>query len=415
MQPVAGCTDGPANGDTSPAQQRDENVLSKGRKKAGTDQQRDGKMKAQRITGKTPIGSNPTTFTQQKVLSSRGWVQQGTRAGWSKAEPTPDLNTVFTHTAFLPIASVMPQIHSSLKRGFRDMQGQHPYHLHLPENSIFSTAPSAPAQGTTAPHPPGHSNDIFLLSFLLVPRDSLSPSMVFALWVGGLTGTWTRAMDSPLWQEQKRGPVRAWVLSKGGEGAWAVHAKLDIPALPVPVPLLPCPCAMPTCLPSSSTTAPVPSLPSPPRFCVCFFFPCASSLRCFSPSQLLLLSSLCSIPAHPLCAAMTAKSTGSCMVWQQAQPRELWHHLGAAAPPMLPLTQKAAVEAAASSAVVGRIRGCPAPLGASGACMFCLHPLAGLCLRQLPEELTHFWPQQSRGCSVSLALLSLCLSLIFDV
>lgn len=85
------------------------------------------------------------------------------------------------------------------------MKGQHPYHLHLPGYSMSPTAPSAPAQGTTAPHAPGQSNAIFLLSFLLVPRDSLSPSMVFALWVGGLTGTWTRAMDSPLWQEQKRG------------------------------------------------------------------------------------------------------------------------------------------------------------------------------------------------------------------
>lgn len=192
-----------------------------------------------------------------------------------------------------------------------------------------------------------------------------------------------------------------------------MHGRCSIPALPVPVPLLPC--ATPMCLPSSSTTAPIPSLPSHPRFCVCFF-PCASSSRCFSPSLLLLLSSLCPIPAPALRAAMTAKSTGSCTVWQQAQPRELWHHLGTAAPPILSLTQKAAVEAAAPSAVDGRIQGCPAPLRAAGACILCLHPLAWPCLcQQLPEELTHFWLQQGRGCPVPLALLSLCLSLTFDV
>lgn len=63
------------------------------------------------------------------------------------------------------------------------------------------------------------------------------------------------------------------------------------------------------------------------------------------------------------------------------------------------------------------------PKGCCGGCILCswmpcttescrcLHPLARLCLcQQLPEELTHFWLQQ-----VPLALLSLCLSLIFDV
>lgn len=172
-----------------------------------------------------------------------------------------------------------------------------------------------------------------------------------------------------------------------------------------------CPCptaAMPMCLPSSSTTASVPSLPSPPRFCVCFFFPCASSFPCFSPSQLLLLSNLCSIPAHPLCAAMTAESTGSCMVWQQAQPRELWHHLGTAAPPMLPLSPKK---------LLWRLL---LPLLWLGRFMDVLHHWehqvaeCSVCIL-FPEELTHFWLQEGRGCSVSLALLSLCLSLIFDV
>lgn len=54
--------------------------------------------------------------------------------------------------------------------------------------------------------------------------------------------------------------------------------------------------------------------------------------------------------------------------------------------------------------------------GAAGACILCLHPLARLCLnQQLPEELTHFWLQQGRGYPVPLALLSLCLFVIFDV
>lgn len=97
-----------------------------------------------------------------------------------------------------------------------------------------------------------------------------------------------------------------------------MHAKLGTPALPVPVPLLPC--AMPMFLPSSSTTAPVPSLPPPSRFCVCFFFLCASSSHCSSPSQLLLLSSLCPNPAHVLRAAMTAKSTGSCRCGSKPSP-----------------------------------------------------------------------------------------------
>lgn len=113
----------------------------------------------------------------------------------------------------------------------------------------------------------------------------------------------------------------------------ACQAQHPCPALPVPVPLLQC--ALPMCPPSSSTTAPGPSLPSHPRFCVCSSFPCASSCHCFSPSLLLLLSRLCPIPAPALCAAMTAKSRGSSMVQQQAQPREFWHHLGTAAPPML--------------------------------------------------------------------------------
>lgn len=94
MQPVAGCTNGPTNGDTSPAQQRDENVLSKGRKKAGTDQQRDGKMKAQRITGKRPIGSNPTTFTQQKALSSR--IHRGDGCSKGPGQAGPKLNPHLT-------------------------------------------------------------------------------------------------------------------------------------------------------------------------------------------------------------------------------------------------------------------------------------------------------------------------------
>lgn len=70
----------------------------------------------------------------------------------------------------------------------------------------------------------------------------------------------------------------------------------------MPCPVCPCPtAATPLCLPSSSITAPVPSLPSHPRFCACFFFPCPSSSCCFSPSLLLLLSRLCPIPA-PLCS-----------------------------------------------------------------------------------------------------------------
>lgn len=40
-----------------------------------------------------------------------------------------------------------------------------------------------------------------------------------------------------------------------------------------------------THVPPSSTTTPVPSLPSHPRFCVCCFFPCASSSHGFSPSS----------------------------------------------------------------------------------------------------------------------------------
>lgn len=215
---------------------------------------------------------------------------------------------------------------------------------------------------------------------------------------------------TPLAGTGERGLGRAWVLSKGGEGAWAVHARLSIPVLPVPVPLLPC--AIPMCLPSSSTIAPVPLSAISPQFCVCFLL-CASFLW-------LLLAFTAAPPLqeeHPPAPSLllpsmqprsTAKSTGSCTVWQQAQPRELWHHLGTAAPSMLLLTQKAAVEATAPSAVGGRIQGCPAPLGAAGACILSLHPLAWLCLcQQLPEELTHFWLQQGRGCPAPLALLSL--------
>lgn len=50
-------------------------------------------MKAHRITEKRPIASNPTIFTQKKALRLQDphmrWVQQGTMAGWSKAEPPP--------------------------------------------------------------------------------------------------------------------------------------------------------------------------------------------------------------------------------------------------------------------------------------------------------------------------------------
>lgn len=107
-----------------------------------------------------------------------GGCTKGPGVAGPKLNPHLNMDTVPTHTAFLPIASVMSQTHSSLKRGFRDMQG-HPYHLHLPGNSMSPTAPSAPAQGTTA-HPPAQSNAVFLLSFFLAPRDSPSPSMAFA-------------------------------------------------------------------------------------------------------------------------------------------------------------------------------------------------------------------------------------------
>lgn len=70
-------------------------------------------MKAHRITEERPIVSKPTIFTQKKALTTQDlhmrWVQQGTTAGWSKAEPHLDINTAFIHTAFLPIGSIMPQ------------------------------------------------------------------------------------------------------------------------------------------------------------------------------------------------------------------------------------------------------------------------------------------------------------------
>lgn len=184
----------------------------------------------------------------------------------------------------------------------------------------------------------------------------------------------------------------------------------------MPCPVCPCPtAATPLCLPRSSITAPVPSLPSHPRFCVCFFFPCPSSSCCFSPSLLLLLSRLCPIPA-PLCShdsQIHRQLHGVAASPAQGALSPLGHCCSSNAPS---LTQKAALEAAASSAVVGRIQGCAAPLGAAGACILCLQPLAWLCLhQQLPEELTHFWLQQGRGCPVPLVLLSLCFSLIFDV
>lgn len=134
-QAHAACCWRPTNGGTSPAQHRDGNGVSKGRNKGGTHWQRDGiddqRDESHRITENRPIGSNPTIATQIKALGLQDphgrWGQQGTRAGWSHL----DMNTVPTHTALLPTGSVMLQTHSRLKRGFRDMQGQHPHHLHL--------------------------------------------------------------------------------------------------------------------------------------------------------------------------------------------------------------------------------------------------------------------------------------------
>lgn len=47
------------------------------------------------------------------------------------------------------------------------MQGQHPHHPHLPGKGMSPTAPSAPAQETTASYPPGQNNAVLLLSLLL--------------------------------------------------------------------------------------------------------------------------------------------------------------------------------------------------------------------------------------------------------
>lgn len=173
------------------------------------------------------------------------------------------------------------------------------------------------------------------------------------------------------------------------------------PALPVLVPLLPC------AMPMSPWPAAALVHPSPPLATLCCLM--LSAVLCFFPLVLLaftapppLQPALPHPCSFPPCSHDSQIHRQAVMLQQPAQPREVEHCFGSAAPLMLALTPKAAAAVAAPSPV----QGCPAPQGAAGACILRLHPPALLCLRrQLPEDPTHFRLRQGRECPVQLAPL----------
>lgn len=186
------------------------------------------------------------------------------------------------------------------------------------------------------------------------------------------------------------------------------------PVLPFPVSLLPCAMLMSPC------PAAAPVHPSRPLATLCCLT--LGAVLCFL--LLLLLASTAPPPLQPAlphpcsfcpCSHDSSIHRQAVMLQQPAQPGEVQHCFGTAAPLMLALTPKAAVVVAAPSPA----QGCPAPQGAAGTCILCLHPLAQLCFhRQLLQDLTHFQLQQGRECLVQLALLlppAIPLSLMFNV
>lgn len=153
----------------------------------------------------------------------------------------------------------------------------------------------------------------------------------------------------------------------------ACQAQQPCPACPHPT-AAPCRARVP---PSTSTTIPIPSLPTlrllTPALC---FFPCASSPHRFSPSPPLLLSSPplphpCPCPLLPSLQPGQSNPPAGSAAQQRAQPGDAGTALA------LLLHQKAAVEAAGPSPA----QGCPVMRGAAGACILRLHPPAPSSLR----------------------------------
>lgn len=157
-------------------------------------------MKAHRRT-ENPA-SNPTISTQKKGLRlqdpHRCWVQQGTRAGWSKAESPPG----HEHSAH----PHCPSPHS-FSSATDPQQLEEKVQGHA---GAASPLPSPPREqhvtySTLSPCSGNHgiictrSEQCYLPAFLLP-----CPWRLPETWVGGVTGTWARAMDSSPWQEQER-------------------------------------------------------------------------------------------------------------------------------------------------------------------------------------------------------------------
>lgn len=187
------------------------------------------------------------------------------------------------------------------------MQGQLLHYLHLPGNSMSPTALSAPAQETTASYAPGQNNAICLLSFFLAPGDSLRRGW----WCNRDLGEGNGFI--PLAGTGERGPGRAWVLAKEEK-----ELRLCVPSS-ASLPACPCPSAA-----AAVCYAHVPpqqqhyccTTPSAisPQVLVCFFLFLLLTFTAAAPLQPLLHPCSC-----PLCS-QDAKSTGSCMVWQQPSP-----------------------------------------------------------------------------------------------